>query len=411
VAGYYELSATTAVTQADITAKVLTGSFTANDKEYDGTPTATVATKSLPGVISPDVVSLNVTNVLFDTKNVGNNKDVTGSLSLVGTDAGNYTVNSSHTAKASITPRGLTVSASGVNKVYDGTNAATVNLSTDKLNGDDVTAAYASASFADKNVGNGKAVSVSGISISGADAGNYNLLNTAANTTADITPKSITGSFTATDKTWDGTTAATVLTRSLNGAVGGDDVSLSGGTAAFNNANVGSNKPVTLTGATLAGTDAGNHTLSSVADATASILAWNAQGHGFYQPVGLSNSTFVAAPGSAPLWSPATVWSVAKGGSSVPLKFNVYAGGVEKTSPSDIKEFKQVQLASCSDGAGEEVVENLPISGNTSLRYDTTDRQFIQNWKTPNVSKETCYRATVIFNDDSSLSAFFKLRK
>jgi hypothetical protein len=284
-------------------------------------------------------------------------------------------------------------------------------LSTDKLNGDDVTAAYASASFADKNVGNGKAVSVSGISISGADAGNYSLLNTAANTTADITPKSITGSFTATDKVWDGTTAATVLTRSLDGAVGGDDVSLSGGTAAFNNANVGSNKPVTLTGATLAGTDAGNHTLSSVADATASILAWNAQGHGFYQPVGLSNSTFVAAPGSAPLWSPATVWSVAKGGSSVPLKFNVYAGGVEKTSPSDIKEFKQVQLASCSDGAGEEVVENLPISGNTSLRYDTTDRQFIQNWKTPNVSKETCYRATVIFNDDSSLSAFFKLRK
>jgi hypothetical protein len=30
------------------------------------------------------------------------------------------------------------------------------------------------------------------------------------------------------------------------------------------------------------------------------------------------------------------VWSVAKGGSAIPLKFNVYAGDVEKTSVSVI---------------------------------------------------------------------------
>ena len=75
------------------------------------------------------------------------------------------------------------VTAVGVNKVYDGTPAASVTFSTDALTGDQVVAAGA-ASFADKNVGTGKAVSVTGITISGADAGNYTLFNTTASTSA-----------------------------------------------------------------------------------------------------------------------------------------------------------------------------------------------------------------------------------
>ena len=46
--------------------------------------------------------------------------------------------------------------------------------------------------------------------------------------------------------------------------VGGDTVSLAGGTATFDNKNVGTGKTVTLTGATLTGADAGNYTLTSV---------------------------------------------------------------------------------------------------------------------------------------------------
>src|SRR5690606_41790585 len=52
-----------------------------------------------------------------------------------------------------------------------------------------------------------------------------------------------------------------------------DDVSLDGGTATFDNKNVGTGKTVTLTGATLAGADAGNYTLTSVATTTANITA------------------------------------------------------------------------------------------------------------------------------------------
>ena len=45
---------------------------------------------------------------------------------------------------------------------------------------------------------------------------------------------------------------------------------------------------------------------------------------------------------------------------------------------------------------------------NTSLRYDTTERPFIQNWKTPNVPG--CYIARVTNADGLLLSAIVRLR-
>ncbi len=92
----------------------------------------------------------------------------------------------------SVGKKALTVSATGVNKIYDGTAAADVTLSTDALLGDDVTTAMNGATFADKNVGVGKTVSVTGISISGADADNYELLSTSASTAADINQAPLT---------------------------------------------------------------------------------------------------------------------------------------------------------------------------------------------------------------------------
>ena len=83
----------------------------------------------------------------------------------------------------------------------------------------------------------------------------------------------ITGAFTAANKGYDGTNSATVLTRSLIGAISGDDVSLTGGTAAFSNKNAGIGKTVTLVGAALSGTAAGNYELDSVATTTADIIA------------------------------------------------------------------------------------------------------------------------------------------
>src|SRR5204862_548143 len=95
------------------------------------------------------------------------------------------------------------------------------------------------------------------------------VLDSVATTTASITALHITGAFTAGDKGYDGNASATVLTRSTVGDVGG--VSLTGGTATFNDKTVANGKTVTLTGAGLAGVDAANYVLDSVATATANI--------------------------------------------------------------------------------------------------------------------------------------------
>src|SRR5215204_3719054 len=91
--------------------------------------------------------------------------------------------------------------------------------------------------------------------------------------TLTVNKKAITGSFTAANKEYDGNDVAQVLTRSLSGQVSGDDVSLTGGTAHFSDKNVANGKTVTLTGASLGGTDKDNYTLGSVNTTTANITA------------------------------------------------------------------------------------------------------------------------------------------
>ena len=148
-------------------------------------------------------------------------------------------------------------------------------------------------------------------------------------------------------------------------------------------------------------------------------MAWNALGYGFYQPVGAdaTHSVFTAAPASAPPTKPAGMeWNSVKGGATVPLKFNVYAGTVEKTTadafPSSnlATAFQTAKLNSCTDSTSEDPVD-FTTTGSTSLRYDPTGMQWIQNWATPKVSSDTCYRAWVTFSDASSIEAFFKLKK
>src|SRR6185369_10405927 len=119
----------------------------------------------------------------FTNKNVGTGKTISVSgVSISGADAGNYTFNSTTTTTANITARSLTVTATGVNKVYDGKTSASVTLSDDRVAGDTLTDSFVTATFTNKNVGTGKTVAVSGVSISGADAGNYTFNSTATTT-------------------------------------------------------------------------------------------------------------------------------------------------------------------------------------------------------------------------------------
>jgi hypothetical protein len=143
--------------------------------------------------------------------------------------------------------------------------------------------------------------------------------------------------------------------------------------------------------------DVGTHTLTATAHDKAgnetklerqyTVKAWTLSG--FYQPVDMGG-----------------VWNIVKGGSTVPLKFEVFAAN-ELTDISVVKNFA---VASCTCGTLvlEDTIE-LVTTGGTSLRYDSTAGQFIQNWQTPKAAN-TCYKVTMTTNDGSKVSATFKLK-
>ena len=256
---------------ADFTIDQRTAHITSTiaNKVYNRTTAAQILTSVLtnraPGETATEVDFTGGNfSAAFNDASVGQNKPVNVSSSpdptLTGTKAANYTLVVDD-ATGNITPAHLTGSFTAANKVYNRTTAASV--ATSSLSGvisGDTVSLTGTANFASRTVGNGKTVTLSPASLTGAQAGNYTL-DSVSTTTANITPKSVTGAFTAADKDFDGTTAATITGRSLTGAIAGDVVSLAGGTAAFNNANPGVDKPVTGTGFSLAGADAGNYTL------------------------------------------------------------------------------------------------------------------------------------------------------
>jgi hypothetical protein len=197
-------------------------------------------------------------------------------LTLDGAAKDNYSL-TQPTTTASIL--GATATVTGVlanNKVYDGNTTATLDLSgatlVGVLPGDDVTleTSGASAAFAAENVGAGKEVTITGLTLSGADAGKYLLIQPTA--TANITARGLTVTANASNKTYDGATAATV-TFATN-ALAGDVVTVSYASANFDTKNVGVNKTVTVTGISIGGAGAGNYTLlNASAIDTANITA------------------------------------------------------------------------------------------------------------------------------------------
>jgi parallel beta-helix repeat protein len=269
--GNYTLTNITTDTTADITPKELTATITVSDKVYDGNTNATITDRS-SNKIGADAVTLTGGTANFDTKNAGTGKVVTADgIAIAGADSGNYSYNNTATGTGNITQKPLTVTATGNNREYDATPNATVNFFSDGIIGDDDVTFVGTATFADKNFGDDKPISVVGITKSGLDAGNYTLTNITTDTTADITPKELTATITVSDKVYDGNTSA-IITDRYSSAFNGDTIVLSGGTATFEDENIGNDKLVEATGINIDGADAGNYSYDGTATGTGNIL-------------------------------------------------------------------------------------------------------------------------------------------
>ena len=117
-----------------------------------------------------------------------------------------------------------------------------------------------------------RAVDVGSHLITANYAGDGNFQPSSGSKSVTVNTKAVAPAITASSKTYDGTTAATILTRTLTGVLGGDIVSLTDGTASFNDKNVGTSKTVTGSGFSLTGLNSANYHLSPTsATATANI--------------------------------------------------------------------------------------------------------------------------------------------
>jgi hypothetical protein len=166
------------------------------------------------------------------------------------------------------------------NKIYDSTTNASLIVSVATLvglmSGDKVTlnTINTTGAFSDKTAATAKPVTVTGLSLLGPDAPKYAL--TPLTVKADISPAVLTViGVSASDKTYDGDTAATLSTSNttLIGALSGDIVGLdsTGALGAFTDPNAGTAKTVLVSGLVINGTDVANYGLTQPTT-TANIL-------------------------------------------------------------------------------------------------------------------------------------------
>jgi large repetitive protein len=146
------------------------------------------------------------------------------------------------------------------------------------------------------------------------------------------------------------------------------------------------------------GTTVGQHTMTATAtDAAGNKTTENRACtvkeaytlKGFYQPVATGQ-----------------VLNTLKGGSTVPLKFEVFAGTKELTDTATVASFTARSMT-CSATLPTDDLGTTGTAIGTSLRYD--GEQFHQNWQTPKTAG-ICYQVKVTTTDGSSISALFKLK-
>ena len=123
---------------------------------------------------------------MADKALAGANKSVAlSNLALSGTDAGNYAATIASLGQVDIDRRTLTVSADAKDKNYDATRIALVDLTDDRISGDQLSLAY-SALFDNPQAGTNKLVDLLSLNLSGSDAANYCLGSLPFGLRADI---------------------------------------------------------------------------------------------------------------------------------------------------------------------------------------------------------------------------------
>ena len=290
--GNHTLTITPLALQATLTGK--TGNTYVFTKTYDGTNSVTKdlvlgTTYTFDNAVSGDTVSIAANSSgIYANKNVGDDKTITFTgITLTGADAGNYTIATTLSGNVGqITKKNITASLNAVSggtyvftREYNGQKNVTQALDNNYSfaagaieSEDTVSLTAGTSAYTDKNVGDTKEITFGGLALDGEDKGNYNLTTTSlTGNVGQITKKNITvslnGSYVFT-KTYDGgTDVKQALGTNYSFATGdiekGDTVSLTAGTSAYTDKNVGDTKEITFGNLVLGDAAAGNYNLTT----------------------------------------------------------------------------------------------------------------------------------------------------
>ena len=263
---------TLTVTKATLTV----GGTVAANKVYDGNTVASLSGSVLNGVLGSDNVTLgNAGTGTFASKNAGNNIAVGTSMTIGGTDVGNYVLQQPTGVTANITPVVLNLTGT---RVYDANTDANANLFGSNgvlagVNGETVNLG-GSGIVSSKNVGSytGANFNLNTLALSNGTglASNYTLAGGADTLTITKAPLSVIGTVAA-NKVYDGNTTAQLSGSSLSGLFAGDDVTLGNdNVGTFANKNAGTNIAVS-TAMNLSGADIGNYSFTQPTGIVANI--------------------------------------------------------------------------------------------------------------------------------------------
>ncbi|HXC36478.1 MAG TPA: YDG domain-containing protein [Candidatus Acidoferrales bacterium] len=251
--------------------------FEIEDAQTPASNLVLTATSSNPALVNAN------TDIVFGGSDTNSTITVTPEPNTIGTSTISVIVTDSDGMSATnsflmtVNPGQLTVTGiTAADKVYDGTTAATLNVSEailigQGLNGSDVTldASGATGIFADQNVATNKTVQIAGLMLNGSDAGNYILIQPA--TIASITPATLTASAVNDNRTYG--LPNPPLTVSYTGFVNGEGTNVLTGAPGLSTSAIASSPPgsypITVTTGTLYAT---NYTFNFV-NGTLTVIA------------------------------------------------------------------------------------------------------------------------------------------
>jgi filamentous hemagglutinin family protein len=253
--------------------------------------TVTPGAVSFSNVIPGDVVTslANILNPLYSTSgNLRAGSFAQTAYGLTGADASDYTFAgyTTPTNNYAVAPLALTGAAIAAGSTIYGSTVTPGAVSFSNVIAGDVvssTASIASPAYSTSRHLDAGSYYQTASGLSGVDAGNYSFAGGFTTSTQNYTVAqlalNVTG-LTGTSRVYNGSTVDTLHGTASIAPLDGDAVHLSGtGSGSFASANVGTAVPVTVTGYSLTGSDAGNYLLVEPTALTANItrlasVAW-----------------------------------------------------------------------------------------------------------------------------------------